>query len=271
MERLRQRPDERIGFNDCAHCRREFRVQDSQRMDEPGVGERAGVCDPVVCSLLAVSKVSASNSLPDRYGADLFVLFRLAFAAVSNNVLILSLRAMLADFFYLMVSRVLRLTLIRAHSPCFIPAGYRCLLVRSLGAHSAPRSSLPSSNSFLGFVFALNHLCDGAYSISRISEWLIFIWFGLDGTGLEKSPKFHPLLGPGLITVYAALSNTLLVSLLVSILSTTYSQIAADAVSSRAQAARVGAELAFSAGRRGHVPQSRTDLRRCQVGLALRL
>jgi ABC-type maltose transport system permease subunit len=34
-----------------------------------------------------------------------------------------------------------------------------------------------------------------------------------------------------LITVYAALSNTLLVSLLVSILSTTYSQIAADAVS----------------------------------------
>ncbi|ORY85328.1 Saccharopine dehydrogenase-domain-containing protein [Leucosporidium creatinivorum] len=115
---------------------------------------------------------------------------RLAFAAVSNNVLILSLRAMLADFFYLMAIAVF---------------------------------------CFLGFVFALNHLCDGAYSISRISEWLIFIWFGLDGTGLEKSPKFHPYLGPGLITVYAALSNTLLVSLLVSILSTTYSQIAADA------------------------------------------
>lgn len=86
-------------------------------------------------------------------------------------------------------------------------------------------------NSFLGFVFALDHLCDGAYSVSRISEWLIFIWFGLDGTGLDKSPKFHPFLGPTLITVYAALSNTLLVSLLVSILSTTYGRIAADAVS----------------------------------------
>lgn len=91
---------------------------------------------------------------------------------------------------------------------------------------------ISTPNSFLGFVFALNHLCDGAYSVSRISEWLIFIWFGLDGTGLDKSPRFHPYLGPLLITVYAALSNTLLVSLLVSILSTTYGRIAADAVSS---------------------------------------
>lgn len=112
-----------------------------------------------------------------------------------------------------------------------LPAGHCCLLVRFLGARFPFCSLTSRSHSFLGFVFALNHLCDGAYSISRISEWLIFIWFGLDGTGLEKSPKFHPLLGPGLITVYAALSNTLLVSLLVSILSTTYSQIAADAVS----------------------------------------
>ncbi|KAM0756238.1 hypothetical protein T439DRAFT_308703 [Meredithblackwellia eburnea MCA 4105] len=115
---------------------------------------------------------------------------RLAFAAVSNNLLILSLRAMLADFFWLMGIAVF---------------------------------------CFLGFVFALSHLSEGDYSVSRIAEWLVFIWFGLDGTGIDTSIKFHPLLGPILFVSYAALSNTLLVSLLVAILSGTYSSIAADA------------------------------------------
>ncbi|KAM0793199.1 hypothetical protein ACM66B_000669 [Microbotryomycetes sp. NB124-2] len=115
---------------------------------------------------------------------------RLAFAAISNNLLILSLRAMLAEFAYLMGIAVF------------------CTL---------------------GFVFALNHLCDGEYSVSRIAEWLIFIWFGLDGSGIDKSPKFHPYLGPIIFTIYAAMTNTLLVGLLVAILSSTYSAIAADA------------------------------------------
>ncbi|KAK4058072.1 hypothetical protein OIO90_000811 [Microbotryomycetes sp. JL221] len=115
---------------------------------------------------------------------------RLAFAAISNNLLILSLRAMLAEFAYLMAIAVF------------------CTL---------------------GFVFALNHLCDGAYSVARIAEWLIFIWFGLDGSGLDKSTKFHPYLGPAIFTIYAAMTNTLLVGLLVAILSSTYSAIAADA------------------------------------------
>lgn len=116
---------------------------------------------------------------------------RLAFATISNNVLILSLRAMLVQFFWLMGIAVF---------------------------------------CFLGFVFALNHLCEGDYSIARIAEWLIFIWFGLDGSGIEFSPNFHPVLGPVLVVSYAALSNTLLVSLLVAILSGTYSSIAADSV-----------------------------------------
>ncbi|SCZ90890.1 BZ3500_MvSof-1268-A1-R1_Chr1-3g02353 [Microbotryum saponariae] len=116
---------------------------------------------------------------------------RLAFASISNNLLILSLRAMLADFAWLLGIAVF---------------------------------------CFLGFVFALNHLCDGAYSVARIAEWLIFIWFGLDGSGLDASPTFHPILGPVIIVIYAALSNTLLVSLLVAILSGTYASIAADAV-----------------------------------------
>lgn len=102
---------------------------------------------------------------------------------------------------------------------------------------------------FLGFVFALSHLCDGEYSVARIAEWfvyflespvdqahidcfhrLLFLWYGLDGTGIDVSDSFHPFLGPALFIIFAALSNTLLVSLLVAILSGTYAGIAADAV-----------------------------------------
>ncbi|GAA5980633.1 hypothetical protein JCM10908_001716 [Rhodotorula pacifica] len=115
---------------------------------------------------------------------------RLAFATISNNLLILSLRAMLAEFLYLFGITVF----------CFI-----------------------------GFVFALNHLSEGDYSVTRISEWLIFIFFGLDGSGIDESPKFDPVLGPILFIAFAALSNTLLTSVLVAILSTTYASIASDA------------------------------------------
>ncbi|GAA5914827.1 hypothetical protein JCM8208_005713 [Rhodotorula glutinis] len=115
---------------------------------------------------------------------------RLAFATISNNLLILSLRAMLADFFYLMGITVF----------CFV-----------------------------GFVFALSHLSEGDYSVIRISEWLVFIFFGLDGSGIDESPKFDPVLGPILFVSFAALSNTLLTSVLVAILSTTYASIASDA------------------------------------------
>lgn len=59
---------------------------------------------------------------------------------------------------------------------------------------------------------------------------LIFIYFGLDGTGIDKSPKFDPVIGPILFISFAALSNTLLTAVLVAILSTTYSKIAQDAV-----------------------------------------
>lgn len=60
---------------------------------------------------------------------------------------------------------------------------------------------------------------------------LIFIFFGLDGSGIDESPKFDPILGPILFVSFAALSNTLLTSVLVAILSTTYASIASDAVS----------------------------------------
>lgn len=63
-----------------------------------------------------------------------------------------------------------------------------------------------------------------------LARRLVFIFFGLDGSGIDESPKFDPILGPILFVSFAALSNTLLTSVLVAILSTTYASIASDAV-----------------------------------------
>jgi hypothetical protein len=58
---------------------------------------------------------------------------------------------------------------------------------------------------------------------------MVWIWFGLDGTGIQRSPDFHWILGPTLMVFYAFLGNTLFLTILVSMLSNTFSTIAANA------------------------------------------
>jgi hypothetical protein len=62
-----------------------------------------------------------------------------------------------------------------------------------------------------------------------ISKWMVWIWFGLDGTGIQRSPDFHWVLGPTLMVLFAFLGNTLFLTILVSMLSNTFSVIAANA------------------------------------------
>jgi hypothetical protein len=59
---------------------------------------------------------------------------------------------------------------------------------------------------------------------------MIWIWFGLDGTGIDESPDFHWLLGPTLMVLFAFLGNTLFLTILVSMLSNTFSLIVRNAV-----------------------------------------
>ena len=59
---------------------------------------------------------------------------------------------------------------------------------------------------------------------------MIWIWFGLDGTGIDESPDFHWLLGPALMVLFAFLGNTLFLTILVSMLSNTFSMIVRNAV-----------------------------------------
>ncbi|KAL5492518.1 hypothetical protein ACEPAI_3965 [Sanghuangporus weigelae] len=55
------------------------------------------------------------------------------------------------------------------------------------------------------------------------------LWFGLDATGFMLASSFHQYFGPILMVSYACLSNTLLLTVLVSILSHTFSTISGDA------------------------------------------
>ena len=58
---------------------------------------------------------------------------------------------------------------------------------------------------------------------------MIYVWFGLDGTGIQKSVEMHKILGPVLMTLFAFLGNTLFLTILVAMLSDTYSKLAKNA------------------------------------------
>ncbi|WWD21218.1 hypothetical protein CI109_105702 [Kwoniella shandongensis] len=115
---------------------------------------------------------------------------RLAFVTLANNLMVLSIRSMLTEFFFLM------------------GVGVFC---------------------FLGFLYALFTLGQGRFALSQIGWWLLEVYFGLDASGFEHAHVFHPFLGPILMVSYALLSNTLLLTVLVAILGNTFATINADA------------------------------------------
>lgn len=124
---------------------------------------------------------------------------RLAFNLMPENMLFISLRAMVKEFTALSVIAVW----------CF--AGFLLALKwLSLGNSAVDAEHSPNPIT--------------------ISKWMLWIWFGLDGTGISEAPAFHEVLGPALMVIYAFLGNTLFLTVLVSILSNTFSKIAADSV-----------------------------------------
>ncbi|KAK3677264.1 hypothetical protein LTR78_002802 [Recurvomyces mirabilis] len=120
---------------------------------------------------------------------------RLAFCLMPENMLFISLRAMMADFTFL--------TLLAAW--CF---GGFLLSMRWL------------SESQEGY---------NLHSIMTIAKWMLWIWFGLDGTGIQRSAEFHWFLGPTLMITFAFLGNTLFLTILVAMLSNTYTNLAQNA------------------------------------------
>ncbi|KDQ19429.1 hypothetical protein BOTBODRAFT_170530 [Botryobasidium botryosum FD-172 SS1] len=117
---------------------------------------------------------------------------RLAFVSLSNNLMVLSLRSMFLEFALLM----------------FVAAF-----------------------CFGGFLYALFTLGREKYGgqPGLIAWWMLDLWFGLDASGFDRADTFHPYFGPPLMVGYACLSNTLLLTVLVSILSNTFSTVSSDA------------------------------------------
>lgn len=115
---------------------------------------------------------------------------RLAFYAITNNVVILALRAMISEFVF------------------FICIAATC---------------------FSGLLLTLYTISNGRWTISGIAWLIVQIWFGNTYLSFNQAKSFHPVLGPILMTCFAALSNTLLLTILISILSNTAARIDANA------------------------------------------
>ncbi|KAI1114394.1 nonselective cation channel [Nemania sp. NC0429] len=115
---------------------------------------------------------------------------RLAFNLLSGNVVFLSLRAMMADFALLTFLAVW---------------------------------------CFFGFLLSMVWLAEGRHNTITIGKWMLWIWFGLDGSGVSKSVEFHWLLGPILMITFAFLGNTLFLTILVSMLTNTFANVVANA------------------------------------------
>ncbi|KAJ2892277.1 Calcium channel YVC1 like protein [Zalerion maritima] len=115
---------------------------------------------------------------------------RLAFNLLSDNLVFVSLRTMMANFTML---------------------------------------TLLSGWCFAGFLLSMIWLGDGDHANITVGKWMLWIWFGLDGTGITKSVEFHWLLGPILMVTFSFLGNTLFLTILVSMLSNTFATIVSNA------------------------------------------
>ncbi|KAL8756177.1 MAG: hypothetical protein Q9184_004582 [Pyrenodesmia sp. 2 TL-2023] len=114
---------------------------------------------------------------------------RLAFNLMSENILFVSLRAMMSDFILLTVIAVW---------------------------------------TFGGFLLGLVWLTNGEQHPVTIAKWMLWVWFGLDGTGIQESLSLHWLLGPILMVTFTFLGNTLFLTIVVAMLSNTFATIVAN-------------------------------------------
>ncbi|KAL5504342.1 hypothetical protein ACEPAH_8416 [Sanghuangporus vaninii] len=137
---------------------------------------------------LVQADMYASELAFDILACGACILFpRLAFFAIKNNVVILALRGMIVEFaFFMCVAAV----------------------------------------CFSGLLFTLWTLADkNQWTLKKIIWLMVQIWFGNTYLSFQQAESFHKVFGPILMTTFAALSNTLLLTILISILSNTFARI----------------------------------------------
>ena len=145
---------------------------------------------------LSVSRVHDGHALSILCIAAPILLTRLAFHIMPDNIVFISLHILMKNFLLLTILAVW----------CFI------------GFFLALQWLYPSDASTSGTAPGWPTIC----------KWLLWIWFSLDGTGIEESVQFHVVLGPALMVAFAFLGNTLFLTVLVAMLTYTFSKIVAD-------------------------------------------
>ncbi|KAH8677141.1 hypothetical protein BGZ61DRAFT_457673 [Ilyonectria robusta] len=144
---------------------------------------------------LLLDQLHSGWGLPILCIAAPIMLTRVAFNLLPNNIVFISLHAMMRDFTVL---------------------------------------TFLATWCFTGFLLALQWLVaagnDGREEFSWVvvGKWMLWIWFGLDGEGIEESVRFHTILGPALMISFAFLGNTLFLTILIAMLTNTFSKIIAD-------------------------------------------
>ncbi|CED84198.1 Uncharacterized conserved protein [Phaffia rhodozyma] len=136
-------------------------------------------------------EVETSKLAFDILACGAAILFpRLAFTVIRGKVIVLALKKMMVDFVLFMM---LALT------------------------------------CFTGIFYALITLGKSTWTARSLAWLMAQIWFGSSYLSFQSSASFHPIFGPILLISYAALCNTLLVTILVSILSNRYAKVSENA------------------------------------------
>ncbi|KAK4210168.1 hypothetical protein QBC37DRAFT_442887 [Rhypophila decipiens] len=155
--------------------------------------------------LLPPSPTTEYYALPILCIAAPILLTRIAFNLMPDNIVFIALHAMMRDF--------TRLTFIAIWCFTGFLLGLLWLMRTNTSMLDLPDAAFDN---------------DASPTLFTIAKWLLWIWFGLDGTGIEATAKFHNILGPSLAVTFAFLGNTLFLTILVAILTNTFSKIIAN-------------------------------------------
>lgn len=110
---------------------------------------------------------------------------------LQDNVILLSLKAMLAEFaFFMMLATV----------------------------------------CFSGFLYTFWSLSGPQWTVGKIVWLMTKVWLGNSYVLFDTAQEFSPIYGPPLMVFFAVMANTLLLTILISLLSNTFSMVAQNAV-----------------------------------------
>lgn len=126
----------------------------------------------VPCIVLDIHSFQADeNSFSATGAVGMFP--RLAFVTLSDNLMILSLRSMLSEFF-----SELRVSVAHRAQTADLPFRIHLVLMGIAGF------------CFIGFAYALWTLGGGKFAWSTIAWYLLEVYFGLDASGFEAAGKW---------------------------------------------------------------------------------